>query len=82
MSILDKHPAPWRHDADTLQIEDAHEIVVACDVTRDAAPLILSAPELLAALKDCVDVFTGRSQHAITVCARTAALISRIEENT
>lgn len=62
MSILDKHPAPWRHECGEIlnaKREDTDEPwrnVVSkqvWDIDPDALPLILAAPELLAALKAC-----------------------------
>ena len=51
ISVLDKHPAPWGVDADTRQLTDERGRVIADGVQPDVAPLILAAPELLAALK-------------------------------
>lgn len=59
MSILDKHPAPWRHREEFGDILDANGEIVAtaengCGLNLMAAyRLILAAPELLAALNAC-----------------------------
>lgn len=78
MSVLDLHPAPWRYEDGCVVADDGSHVVsggcVGTDnadasINEECLSLILSAPELLAALKRIV----------ATDDAETRELIERIE---
>lgn len=91
MSILDKHPAPWRHRDEYGDIVDADGAIVAtaengCGLNlKEAASLILAAPELLTIVKNFVQLedeaarLFGNRSHLLD---GTRALIARIEGGT
>lgn len=79
MTILDKHPAPWAFDEEIHQLEDANGIVIAIELYPPLAPLILAAPELLAALKEAVVLIKREVADRDAVVIPAEALIARIE---
>lgn len=80
MSILDKYPGPWTHDSDTMQVSDASDGVVACDVTSDVAKLILAAPELLDLARRVAAIGYSGDSETDDVIVSAITLIERIEK--
>lgn len=83
MSETKHTPGPWRNEYPRIYSRDGAKLIevdeVMCCTIHDAR-LMASAPELLNALKDLVDVMTGRLDGEAAALFNALAAIRKAEE--
>jgi hypothetical protein len=81
VSIIDKHPAPWKETNGGITDARKHTVGAVFNVqgNLELKRLILAAPEMLAALKACVEHLVSEDRKGANVVSNAESLIARIE---